>query len=154
MANGGICSGYPKNKINTFYPTALHHDDKDGMPKQNVASCSMDHAYVVYKDTRASSPSPGTSANAQPSLNLPSVKLCFIYTFNSFKNIRYGHRFTPAGDSLPCRIKSWSEIDIILSIPAKVTIVPLSTHYQLFSPTINSFDAIPNITRTPPNNGR
>ena len=135
MANTGICSGYPKNKINTFYPAALHKDDVDGIPLQNVESCSMDHAYVIYQDKKTTSsfssgspgagaksnPSPGSDAKANPSL--PRVKLCFIYTFNSFKNIRYGHRFTPAGDSLPCKIKSWSEIDIILSIPAKVTIV-------------------------------
>jgi len=103
--NGGICSGYPRAKMASFYSPALHAGDKDGMPKQNIESCSMDHAYVVYGGGGG-----GGGANA------PSVKVCFIYTFNSFKNVQYGQKFG-TGDDLPCHIRSWNDIDVILSIP-------------------------------------
>jgi hypothetical protein len=99
--NGGICSGYPKGKIASFYPPNLHKADKDGIPKQHFETCSLDHANVVY---------------GGGGIDQPHMDVCFIYTFNSQKNIRYGQKFAMV-DDLPCRIRSWNDIDIILSIP-------------------------------------
>ena len=72
--NGGICSGYPQSKMASFYPPALHVGDKNGMPKQNIEACSMDHAYVVYGGgadapsvkVRLGPPGNATSSSAGP----------------------------------------------------------------------------------------
>jgi hypothetical protein len=78
-AHGGVCLGYHRDKIPSFHPLHLHTN----YTMQNSETCSADHSYAVY-----ASPDPTQS----------TAKVCFIYLFNIFKNIK-------PGTKLPCNLE-------------------------------------------------
>ena len=93
--NGGICSGYDRKEMMTFFPADLNKNLPP--PKQNVGLCITDYSMVEYSD------------KSDPSS--PTVQMCYRYTFNPGRWWK--------GDDMPCGWE-WKDVDIVLSLlPAR-----------------------------------
>jgi hypothetical protein len=110
---GGHCFGYDTDKVDEWWPPALHGNQT--RPPTNFPHCSMDHGYMLFEAKNAatyrgpngeSAADAAAAAEADPSL--PIVRICYTYTFNLQK-------FVKKGQPLPCNWK-WADIDVLLSI--------------------------------------
>ncbi len=108
-ANNGQCTGFSKLHIVDFYPTEIHPNI--AIPKQNMDICSVEHSMMTFHgiSTKKNDPVYAKNSDIKYRLeSLPSVNICYEYTYNIVKNV-------PPGHDLPCGL-SWDEIDIVLSL--------------------------------------
>ena len=104
----GQCTGFERSHIADFYPAEIHPNVS--LPKQNMDICSVEHAMMTFHGESTVDRDPvysrhGKKYNIE---SLPTVNICYEYTYNIVKNV-------PPGHDLPCGLK-WDEIDIVLSL--------------------------------------
>ena len=106
--DGGQCTGFERSHIADFYPAEIHPNVS--LPKQNMDVCSVEHAMMTFAGESTVDRDPVYSRHDKKYRmeSLPTVDICYEYTYNIAKNI-------PPGHDLPCGL-TWEEIDIVLSL--------------------------------------
>lgn len=101
--NDGHCTGYAKDHIKDFFPQNLHPSDYE-IPHQSISECALDNGLMVFKP------------KAELADQLPTVRVCYTYTFNLSKNIKVGSK-------LPCGWL-WTDVDVVLALHSIRELVP------------------------------